>query len=240
MRTFLQRILLIIILLVAAPMVGTSLGNTTRVWTFDDDSPEMLPAEFQVGTLFDGRPAGEWKVLDTDRARSSPRVLAQLLGKGAEHAYKTVLINGIQASDLDLQVSLLPIEGKADMGGGLIWRAADDRNYYLTRANPLEQNIRIYRVVKSVRHMLKSFDHVIDVRHWHTLRVMAKGCRVQVFFDSKRVFDLCDETFTTGRIGLWTKSDAITYFDDLKLQIIRGVTSNTDSGYARPTRALTP
>lgn len=221
MMRFARRMLLIIILLVAAPVVGSSLESTTRVWTFDDDSPGMLPAEFHVGTLFDGRPAGEWKVLGTDRAQSLPRVLAQLMGKGAEHAYKTVFTNGVQASDLEFQVSLLPIEGKADMGGGLIWRAADDRNYYLTRANPLEQNIRIYRVVKGVRHMLKNFDHVIDVRHWHTLRVMAKGCRVQVFFDGNRVFDVCDETFTTGQVGLWTKSDAVTYFDDLKLKIER-------------------
>lgn len=217
----LRRLLLITILMIAVPTAGSSLENTTHVWTFDNDPPNTLPEEFQVGTLFDGRPAGEWNVLDTDRAKSHPRVLAQLLGKGAEHAYKTVLIDGIKASDLDLQVSFLPIEGKADMGGGLIWRATDDRNYYLTRANPLEQNIRIYRVVKGVRHLLKNFDHIIDVRHWHTLRVMTKGCQVQVFFDDKQVFDLCDETFTTGRVGLWTKSDAVTYFDDLKLQIMR-------------------
>jgi hypothetical protein len=216
-----QRILLIIIPMMAVAAAGSSLESTTRVWTFDNDSPETLPSEFQVGTLFDGRPAGEWKVLDTDRAQSPPRVLAQLMGKGAEHAYKTVLINGVRASDLQLEVSLLPIEGKADMGGGLMWRAADDRNYYLTRANPLEQNIRIYRVVKGVRHMLQNFDHVIDVRHWHTLHVITQGCRIQVFFDEKRVFDLCDQTFTTGHVGLWTKSDAVTYFDDLKLQIMR-------------------
>ena len=148
-------------------------------------------------------------------------MLGQLLGKGAEHAYKMVLINGVKASDLELEVSLLPIEGRADMGGGLIWRATDDRNYYLTRANPLEQNIRIYRVVKGVRHMLKNFDQIINVQQWHTLRVVTKGCQVQVFFDDKQMFDLCDQTFTTGRVGLWTKSDAVTYFDDLKLQIIR-------------------
>jgi hypothetical protein len=224
MRMFMasyQHILLVMILVVVAPVVGFSLESTTRVWTFDDGPLDTLPSEFQVGTLFDGRPAGDWKVIQTDQAKSPAHVLAQLMGKGAEHAYKTVLINGVQASDLELQVSLLPIEGKADMGGGVIWRATDDRNYYLTRANPLEQNIRIYRVVKGVRHMLKNFDHVIDVRHWHTLRVMTKGCQVRVFFDGKPVFDLCDETFTTGRVGLWTKSDAVTYFDDLKLQIER-------------------
>lgn len=205
----------------AAPAIGSSSEDTTHTWTFDNDPPETLPSGFQVGTLFDGRTAGEWKVIETVQAKSQPRVLGQLMGKGAEHAYKTVLMRGTQASNLELQVSLLPIEGKADMGGGLIWRATDDRNYYLTRANPLEQNIRIYRVVKGVRHMLKNFDHVIDVRQWHTLRVITKGCQVQVFFDDKPVFDLCDQTFTAGRVGLWTKSDAVTYFDDLKLQLVR-------------------
>lgn len=221
MSRSLQHLLLISILMTAAPAIGSSPEDTTHTWTFDNDPPETLPPGFQVGTLFDGRTAGEWKVLETDRAPSPPHVLGQLMGKGAEHAYKTVLINGMRASNLELQVSLLPIEGTADMGGGLIWRATDDRNYYLTRANPLEQNIRIYRVVKGVRHMLKNFDHVIDVRQWHTLRVITKGCQVQVFFDDKPVFDLCDQTFTAGRVGLWTKSDAVTYFDDLKLQLVR-------------------
>jgi len=113
-------------------------------------------------------------------------------------------------------VSLLAVDGKADMGGGLIWRAADDRNYYLTRANPLEQNIRIYRVVKGVRQMLQNFDQIIDVRKWHTLGVLMKGCQVQVFFDEKQVFDLCEETFKQGLVGIWTKSDAVTYFDNLR------------------------
>lgn len=221
MNFSLQQLLLFSILVIAVPASGASRENTPHVWTFDNDPTDTLPAEFQVGTLFDGRPAGEWKVIQTDQAKSSPHVLAQLLGKGAEHAYKTVLIHGTTASDLELYVSFLPIEGKADMGGGLIWRATDDRNYYLTRANPLEQNIRIYRVVKGVRQMLKNFDQIIDVRRWHSLRVITNGCRVRVFFDGKQVFDLCDQTFTTGQIGLWTKSDAVTFFDDLKLQIQR-------------------
>ena len=107
------------------------------------------------------------------------------------------------------------------MGGGLIWRATDDRNYYLTRANPLEQNIRIYRVIKGVRHLLLNFDQTIDVKQWHQLRVIQHGCRIQVFYDRKPVFDLCDRTFKDGTIGLWTKSDAVTYFDDLQMQVLR-------------------
>jgi hypothetical protein len=190
------------------------------VWTFDDDPPESLPPEFQVGTLFDGRPAGEWEVLHTEAAKNGTHVLAQLMGKGAEHAYKVVLIQGTTGSDLDVRVSFLPISGKADMGGGLIWRATDDRNYYLTRANPLEQNIRVYRVVNGIRHMLQNFNQTIDVKHWHTLQVVNRGCRIEVFYDEQRVFDLCDKALTQGQIGLWTKSDAITYFDDLRLDIL--------------------
>ena len=214
------RMLLLIVLVTAIPITGLTLEGSTRMWTFDGEPPDSVPAGFQVGTLFDGRPAGEWKVLQTDRAKSPRQVLGQLMGKGAEHAYKIVLVNETSTADLDLQVALLPIDGKADMGGGLIWRAADDRNYYLTRANPLEQNIRIYRVVKGVRQMIENFDQIIDVRKWHTLRVRTSGCRIQVFFDEKQVFDLCDKTFKEGRVGLWTKSDAVTYFDDLQLRIL--------------------
>lgn len=221
MMTLVQRSLLLMIMATAVLPPAYSLESSTRVWTFDDDQPEVLPAEFEVGTLFDGRPAGDWKVLHADQANSPPNVLGQMMGKGAEHAYKTVLINGTQASDIELQVSFLPIDGKADMGGGLIWRATDDRNYYLTRANPLEQNIRIYRVVKGVRHMLKNFDRTIDIRHWHQLRVVHRGCQIEVFYDDTQVFHLCDKTFTQGMVGLWTKSDAVTYFDNLQLKSLK-------------------
>jgi len=205
----------------AALAVPASAEDSIRTWNFDADFPGTPPKDFAVGTLVDGRPAGEWKVLQTDRAKSAPQVLAQLMGKGFEHAYKVVLINGIKGSDVDLQASFLPIGGKADMGGGLIWRAADDRSYYLTRANPLEQNIRIYRVVKGIRHLLQNFDQTIHLNQWHTLHVVNRGCQIQVLYDEKPVFGLCDQTFTTGRIGLWTKSDAVTYFDDLRLQILK-------------------
>jgi hypothetical protein len=187
-------------------------------WSFDREQPSVLPSQFSIGTLFDGRQAGDWQVLATERAKSHPHVLAQLMAKGAEHAYKVVLLKEVIAADLNLAVSFLPIQGQADMGGGLIWRAADDRNYYLARANPLEQNIRVYRVEKGIRRLLQNFDQTITLKQWHTLQITHQGCRVHIFYDGKQVFDLCEETFHTGMIGLWTKSDAVTYFDDLQLQ----------------------
>jgi hypothetical protein len=200
---------------------GVEAGAFEKAWTFDGDTPDALPKEFVVGTLFDGRPAGDWKVLRTDQTKSPPHVLGQTQGKGAEHAYKVVLVNGTDGSDAELEVSFLPVDGKADMGGGLIWRASDDRNYYLTRANPLEQNIRIYRVVKGIRHLLQNFNQTISVKRWHTLRVITGGCQIRVLYNERQVFDLCDETFPRGRVGLWTKSDAVTYFDDLKVRVLK-------------------
>ncbi len=197
----------------------TTTAAEVHLWNFDRDQLGKTPPGFQIGTLFDGRPAGDWEVISSDKAASPPQVLAQLHGKGAEHAYKLVLVDDTESANVDLSVKLLPIDGKADMGGGLIWRATDDRNYYLARANPLEQNIRIYRVVKGVRHMLQNFDHVIDVRQWHQLRVRMEGCNIHVSFDERPVFKLCEETFKKGRIGLWTKSDAVTHFDDLQLDV---------------------
>lgn len=206
-----------------ALMLGSAaaVASETQVWNFDRDEPGRVPPGFQIGTLFDGRPAGDWQIIPTDKAASPPHVLAQLQGKGAEHAYKLVLVQDTDSEDIELSVKILPISGRADMGGGLIWRATDDRNYYLVRANPLEQNVRIYRVVNGVRHMTQNYNHIIDVRQWHHLRVVVRGCNVQVFFDEEAIFKLCDRTFTKGRIGLWAKSDAVTYFDDLHLEINR-------------------
>lgn len=217
---------LLIVMIAIPPGFGiiTTQAETAppaQEWDFDHEQPGVLPSQFSIGTRFDRRPAGDWQVLATDRAKSPPHVLAQTMAKGAEHAYKVVLVENVIASDLNLQVSFLPIQGNGDMGGGLIWRASDDRNYYLTRANPLEQNIRVYRVVKGVRHLLQNFDQIIDVKQWHTLRVIHQGCHLQVFYDDKQVFDLCEETFHSGQIGLWTKSDAVTYFDDLRLHSVR-------------------
>jgi hypothetical protein len=214
-------IFLLVAVAVAAPVIGFSLDSAIRVWTFDDDPPDSLPSEFLVGTLYDGRPAGEWKILQTEMTNNGPHVLGQLMGKGAEHAYKVVLIRDSTATDVDVRVSFLPISGKADMGGGLIWRTTDDRTYYLARANPLEQNVRVYRVINGIRHLLHSFDQTIVMKQWHTLQVINRGCRIQVFYDKKQVFDLCDKTFSTGGIGLWTKSDAVTYFDNLSLQLLQ-------------------
>lgn len=245
---------LMIVLLAALVCGADSSGARTRVadeahsrqiWNFDTDSAGGLPKNFVVGTLVDGRPAGEWKVinlktlpsflhgldrreriritkvLQTNEPPSPPHVFAQLKNKGFEHDYHVVLIEETTAADLDLEVAFLPVAGKGDMGGGLVWRAQDPQNYYITRANPLEQNIRFYRVVKGVRHKLANFDQIISVQKWHTLHVVVRGNHFRILYDGQVVLDVRDNTFQAGRIGLWTKADAVTYFDDLRLEVIK-------------------
>ncbi len=216
-----------------------------QVWNFDTETAGTLPTNFVVGTLVDGRPAGNWQVIemkqslnvlhDLDRREyqrikkvlqvlvtpSPPHVIAQLNHRAFEQDYNVVLVQGLTVANFDLHVSLLPVASKADMGGGLIWRAQDAQNYYLTRANPLEQNIRFYRVVKGVRYKLASFDHIISVDTWHTFRVLARGNHFQIIFDGQTLFQVQDETFQSGQIGLWTKADAVTYFDELRLSVVK-------------------
>jgi hypothetical protein len=197
---------------------GESRGTeSSQSWNFDASPLHNLPKDFKVGRLYDGRPAGDWQVINFPDPISSPHALAQLSDQGAEHAYKMVLVDGTESSNLELSVAVRPIGGKGDMGGGLIWRALDDRNYYLTRVTPLEQNVRLYRVDKGVRKLIANHDQTIDVRQWHRLQVVMQGCQMQVFYDDRLVFDLCDRVLAKGRIGLWTKSDAVSYFDDLRL-----------------------
>ena len=191
-----------------------------RQWMFDSSSPGTLPGSYVVGTLFDGRPAGEWKILITDRAKSASQVLAQLQPKGTDQTHKLLLLEGTESTNIDVEVSYLAVAGKADLGGGLLWRAKDDRNYYLLRASLVEQKIRLYRVVNGVQQIVKQIDRPLPATGWHKLRIVQRGCEMKALFDEAVLFRACDTTYPSGRIGLWTKADAVTYFDDLTLKIL--------------------
>ena len=108
--------------------------------------------------------------------------------------------------------------GKIDQGGGLVWRAKDKNNYYIARYNPLEENYRVYKVENGNRTMLQS-TNIKSSNSWHTLSIKAQGNHIQCFYDDKKYLDITDSTFTeSGGVGLWTKADAKTYFDNLIVQ----------------------
>jgi hypothetical protein len=115
--------------------------------------------------------------------------------------------------DLELTTRLRADTGEEDQGGGLVWRARDAQNYYVARWNPLEENLRLYRVVDGERKMLVSTAAEADASAWHDLRVTTKGPRIEVAFDGRTALSADDATFAEGgKVGLWTKADASTSF----------------------------
>jgi hypothetical protein len=178
----------------------------TKTWTFEDDAPGAIARGFTNG-------GGDWKVVTTDEGKA----LAQL-AESPNSAFNVALVDGTVARDVDLSVKLKAVEGKNDQGGGLVWRAKDARNYYIARFNHLEDNFRVYKVVNGVRS--SPFQNA-DVKHhdgWTVVRVTMKGDHIECFLDGKKYLDVTDSTFPdAGRIGVWSKSDARSHFDDLTL-----------------------
>jgi hypothetical protein len=211
-------ILCTLLSLIVLPGLAQQPPDGTQIWDFDTLPPGTIPSTFQVGTFFDGRPAGEWKVIISDRAKSPGQLLAQVQPKGSDQTHKVLLIEGTGSSDVEIEVSYLAVSGKANLGGGLVWRAADDRNYYVLRSSSTERKVRLYRMTKGIQQLVKSIDRNIPSSGWHTLRVVHKGCEILAFFDGEPIIRACDSSLTTGRIGVWTNADAVTYFDDLRLR----------------------
>ena len=120
-----------------------------------------------------------------------------------------------------IEVAFKPVSGEGDQGGGIIWRAKDKDNYYICRANPLEGNFRVYVVKDGNRKELGSAKAEIASGQWHTLHVGHEGDHIVCSLDGQKLLNVSDSTFPDpGGVGLWTKADAATAFDDLKLQIL--------------------
>lgn len=176
-------------------------------WNFDSDPPGAIARGFT-------NERGEWKVVAEPTAPSPPNVLAQG-AKNSGSTFNLTLIAETSYKDVDLSVKIKALAGKEDQGGGVVWHAKDKNNYYVARYNPLEDNYRLYKVLKGRRSELKS----ANIKHtegWHTLRVTMKGNLIQCYYDGRKYLEAKDGTFgDPGKIGLWTKADAQTQFDDL-------------------------
>ena len=198
-----------IIALISVVMMTTSLQAQVgrKVWNFDTDKTGSIARGFT-------NEVGNWKVVVDTTTSSKPIVLAQL-AKSSQPTFNVALVSEPRYKHLDVSVRMKAIAGRIDRGGGLVWRAKDAKNYYIARYNPLEDNYRVYTVVNGQRSQLES----ADIKHtsgWHTLRVTMTADRIECYFDGKKYLDVKDSTFReAGKIGLWTKSDAQTHFDDL-------------------------
>ncbi len=191
-----------------------------KTWTFDADRIGEAPSGFSFGRTGSGR-VGRWIVQADKDAPSGSNVLAQVDSDKTDYRFPVAVANEPVFRDLRLFIKCKPVAGEADQACGLVFRYQDENNYYMARANALEGNVRLYRVVKGNRQQLASWNGAVASGIWHELRVEARGDHLTIIWDGQPVIDAHDQTFPdAGRVGVWTKADSVTYFDDLKVESI--------------------
>jgi len=180
-------------------------------WNFDTGSAGSLPAGWQAGVT--GRGTPKWTVEADPTAPSPPNVLRQS-GSGT---FPWAVKPDIQIADGFVEVKFKPLSGREDQAGGLVWRWKDGDTYYIARANALEDNVSLYYTRNGSRNTLKYADAPVAKGQWHTLRVDFKGERIAISLDGKTCIQYEDKHISgAGAVGLWTKADSVTSFDDFE------------------------
>jgi hypothetical protein len=158
-----------------------------------------------------------WKLVEDSSAPNGKKVLAQTSDKGPSGLFNLCVAEKSSFRDIDLTVAFKAVAGNLDQGGGPVWRYKDAKNYYIARMNPLEDNYRVYKVVDGKRIQLGNADVKAPAGQWHTLRIVQEADHIQCYLDGKLYLDVTDDTLKdAGKIGLWTKADAQTYFADME------------------------
>jgi len=187
------------------------------VYNFDSDAPGQLPAKFH-GARTGGGTQEKWAVTTDPTAPSKPNVVAQTSTDQTDYRFPLLISDEGTFQDLDLSVKFKAVSGSIDRAGGLVFRLKDPNNYYIVRANALENNYRLYHVVNGRRSQFAGANLKVTSGEWHELRVEAVGNKIACYYDGSKKIDATDDTFkVAGKIGLWTKADSVTHFDDLKV-----------------------
>jgi hypothetical protein len=170
-------------------------------------------------------------VLEDATAPSRPNVLAQTDDDATSYRFPVCVLDGVTGKDVELSVRFKPVKGSGDQAAGLVWRYRDKDNYYIARANALEDNVVLYKVENGKRSDLKPtgagvFAYGKKARvpsgQWGLLKVVARGSRFEVLLGSEKLFEVEDATFSApGRVGVWTKADSATWFDDLEAKVLQ-------------------
>jgi hypothetical protein len=160
---------------------------------------------------------GQWSVGDSTDAPSGKRVV--LRQRAVQNTYNVIVAPLGPYSDVDVSMRFKPISGREDASGGIVFRFADGK-YYLMRANALEDNFRLYYYERDRRMLASASVRAPALGQWHSVRALVVGDRLQGWLDGTLLLDYRDQRFKAGRIGLWTKADSITDFDELT---VRGV-----------------
>ena len=159
---------------------------------------------------------GQWALEEMPGAPSGKRVLVQ---RATKNEFDVIVAPAGPYTDVDVSMRFKPMSGREDASGGIVFRFTDGK-YYVVRANALEGNVRLYYYDRGRRQLASARVKAPALGQWHTLRVVAVGDHMQAWLDGTLYLDHRDARFRSGRVGLWTKADSITAFDDL---VVRGV-----------------
>jgi hypothetical protein len=171
-----------------------------------------------------GRPPGGWTATQTGTGHASWAVVADetapskpnVLKQSGQATYPICLKDDTSLKDGFVEVKFKALSGREDQAGGLIWRAKDANNYYVARANALENNVTIYHTINGRRTEKKRANMKVPSNQWHSLRVDFQGNHFTVTFNGQKALEWDDDTFKdAGKVGVWTKADSVTVFDDL-------------------------
>ena len=186
--------------------------------SFESNQTGLVPDGWTATLTGSGDP--KWTVESDATAPSKSNVLRQ----SGRATYPLILKNDTSIKDGFVEMKFKAVAGSQDRAAGIVWRAKDANNYYVTRANALEDNVVLYKTVNGVRSPLEivgrkggyGIDVPVPANTWHSLRIDFKASRFRVSFNGKQLFEVEDSTFTdSGKVGLWTKADSVTLFDEV-------------------------
>ncbi|MHC4497978.1 MAG: family 16 glycoside hydrolase [Planctomycetota bacterium] len=189
-------------------------------WEFEEGKSGSVPQGWSIAeTNGKGRPA-EWQIIKDENVPSGDQAVAITANKNSGKTFNLLFAEEVSRKDITVQVKLKPISGKEDQGGGIVWRVQDPDNYYIARWNPLEENVRVYVVKDGKREQLASAEIKADTNRWQEMDIEAEDEEIQVQFNEEDIIEIEDTTLPgAGMVGLWTKADASTAFDDFGIEI---------------------
>src|SRR6266404_3347594 len=203
-------------------LAGTSLpagDEKPRTTTFSKDDLGKVPTGWKAEKTGKGE-GSVWKLVEDETAPSKSGVALAQTAKSPGGVFNICVAEDTKYKDVELSVSFKAVADDSDQGGGFVWRYQDNNNYYICRMNPLEDNYRVYKVVAGKRTQLGGKEGVkVPAGEWHKLKVEVKGNKMEGYLDGQKIWEIRDDTYQdAGKVGLWSKADAQSHFDEFKAE----------------------
>jgi hypothetical protein len=177
------------------------------------------PTDFSFARTGNGGPS-QWTVV-ADETANGDLVIEQSSADRTDYRFPLAIYQPLVAKNVDVSISFRPVAGRVDQAGGIAVRVTDADNYYVVRANALEDNVRFYRVIRGSRQQIDGVNIKVAKNEWHSLGLKVERDRFSIGFDGKTLFTATDKTFAgSGRIALWTKSDSVTRFSQISIDVL--------------------